>query len=151
MRSEQEVVERFNEVYEREHRKKLDEYLTAAPINCKHIGRYRVKGNGIMGFCGNPSVLIKVGKPVFVCQDIDTAKHCPCYECHNSEASVTQEFLNELKSPSICGQKYPKLAMLLWFLQRLPSDESNTRRGRLWTLIVETLKGVKAILLLKWM
>jgi len=150
MRTENEVSERFHEVYERELRRKLDEYLTTAPINCRYNSRYRVKGNGVMGFCGNPAILVQAGKPVFLCQDIETAKHCRCYECRNTESSATQEFIEELKSPSVCGQKYPKLAMLLWFMQKLPSSEQDTRRGRLWTLLKDWAKNIWDMTTFRW-
>lgn len=151
MRTEVEIRERFDELFERELRRKLIEYLTRTPLNCKYNCRHRVKGNGQVGFCINPAVLTRLPKPVFVCQEDDTAQRCPVYECRNTEATVKQEFLEEIKSPSICGQRYPKLAVLLWFMQRLPERDLPTRRARLCDLVKEFFRTCKALLLLKWL
>jgi hypothetical protein len=151
MRTEAEIKEKFDDVFDRELRRKLTEYLTRAPINCRFNCRQRVKGNGAMGFCFNPAVLTKLSRPVFICQDGETATRCPAYDCKNTEVSVKQEFLEEIKSPSICGQKYPKLAVLLWLIQRMPEQEQSTRGARLWALVKESLRTFKDIAFMRWL
>jgi len=77
---------------------------------------------------------------IFVCNSDEVAKRCRVFECRNTESSVESEFESILRSPARCGDEYPKLAMLIWFLQ---DDKSDTSRiGRLkslfWNLITLT-------------
>jgi len=88
----------------------------------------RVKGQGMMGFCQNPLVLDHAKTKVFVCSDDDTAKRCRVFGCRNTEESVRGDFDAIMKSPARCGHDYPKLAMLIWFLQEY---ENSTRFSRL--------------------
>ena len=151
MRTEQEILAKFNELADKELRRKLTTYLTRSPINCRFNCRHRIKGNGAVGFCFNPSVLIGLKKQVFVCQEDETAQGCQCYECKNTEHGVRQEFVEELKSPSVCGQKYPKLAVLLWSMQKMPYQEQETRRERLVSLLREMIRAGLDILRMRWL
>jgi len=150
MRKESEVKEKFDEIYLREMRKKLSDYLTRSYVNCKFNTRFRVKGNGMVGFCQNPVVCISAGKPIFVCSDDGVSKKCECFECKNEERSVEREFIEEISSPSLCGQKYPKLAVLLWFLQKMPNQENPNKIGRLRMIIAEIARLIKDVVILRW-
>jgi hypothetical protein len=150
VRTEAEIRERFDELFERELRRKLSEYLTRTSLNCRYNSRHRVKGDGQVGFCVCPAVLTRLEKPVYVCQDDGTARRCPVYECKNTEAGVRQEFLEEIRSPSVCGQRYPKLAVLLWFMQRLPDRELPSRGARLCDLVRDVARKLRALLLSRW-
>jgi len=122
MQTEEKVRERFDELYERELRKKKKEFLSCDYRNCRYNTRYKVKGNGFIGFCLNPKILSKTKHSMRICNDAESAKACSEYQCLHIEESITRKFHDELKSPSICGKKYPKLAVLLWFLQQIPNE-----------------------------
>lgn len=117
MRDRQEVLDRFRELADRYLRERKDRYLSRFPINCQHNVRLRVKGKGHLGFCQNPLVLAKCGQRMFSCNDANTAQRCRVFVCRSTEATVEAEFKEILGSPARCGNEYPKLAMLIWFLQ----------------------------------
>jgi len=132
MRTESEVKEKFDELYTRELQKKYARYLTKGYRNCRYNNVHRVRENGRIGFCHHPEIANTDVDGTFTlvaCNDDDTARKCKCFECKNTEKSVLDEFLKELQNPSECGKRYPKIAVLLWFLQRMPDTEA-TRFGR---------------------
>lgn len=144
MRDRQEVLERFRELRDRYLKERKEQYLERSPINCVHNVRLRVKGKGQFGFCQNPLVLAKCGKSkLFLCNDKDTASRCRVFVCRNTEDSVEAEFKEILASPARCGNDYPKLAMLIWFLQdfdihrRVDRFAQTVRKasGAVWGLI----------------
>jgi len=150
MRSEEQVRERFNQLYERELDKKKKKFLSCNFRNCVYNDIHRVKGNGSFGFCHNPIVVSRTKQFLFVCNDEQTAKKCRYYKCKNNEQAVVESFHSELKSPAICGQKYPKLAVLLWFLQRMPDAEEATRFKRLCGCAKDLFRSLRCLLTFRW-
>ena len=116
MRTREEVLDRFRELRNKTLRQRKEKFLSKDFLNCTHNVRLPVKDVGKVGLCQNPEVLRKRGKPL-VCNDGDFSGRCPCFECIDDESSVKQSFNEILASPSRCGEEYPKLAMLIWFLQ----------------------------------
>lgn len=131
MRDKAEVLDKFMEVREVKLRERKILYLRRAPINCEYNQRIRLKGKGQVGFCQNSDVKDKTSSGMFLCNDDDVAQKCQSFECKNTEESVEQDFDEVLKSPARCGNEYPKLAMLIWFLQEF---EPESRMGRFWYL-----------------
>jgi len=118
MRDRQEVVDRYIELRDRYLKERKEQYLGKLPINCSHNVRLRVKGKGQLGFCQNPQVLSKCGPhKMFLCNEPDTAQRCRVFNCRNTEVTVEAEMKEIMGSPARCGNDYPKLAMLIWFLQ----------------------------------
>jgi hypothetical protein len=147
MRSKREVLQRFEELRATRLKKRKDEFLTQSPQNCRHNARMRVKGKGVVGFCQNPNVLKRCDSHLFVCDEELTASRCRVFECRNDEASVERDFEEILASPSRCGNEYPKLAIMIWFLQEY---ESTTRGSRLkyeWSKLLSSIWRMAA---LKW-
>ena len=121
MRDKEEVLEKFREVREAKLKERKQAYLCKASINCRHNARLRVKGKGQVGFCQNQLVLSKTTRGLFACDD-ETAARCKVFECKNDEASVEADFMEVLRSPARCGDEYPKLAMMIWFLQEFEAQ-----------------------------
>lgn len=129
MRDKQEVLEKFWDLSDRALKELKLKYLSRHPINCSHNVRYKVKGKGQIGLCQNPVVLSYCRtKKVFVCNDTETACRCKLFKCVNSNESVETNFRNILRSPSRCGNDYPKLAILIWFLQDYNTFDKRTVR-----------------------
>ena len=129
MRNKREVLEKYQEVRANRLKKRKEQFLSKLARNCQHNTRMRVKGQGTVGFCQNPVVLHQAKTKVFVCSDDDTAKRCRVFSCRNSHQSVEDDFESVLRSPARCGNDYPKLAMLIWFLQDYPNASKATRFG----------------------
>lgn len=145
MRNRQEVLDRFRELRDRYLKERKERFLSRLSINCSHNVRLRVKGKGQFGFCQNPLVLAKCGpQKAFICNEADTAQRCRVFACRHTEAEVEHEFKEVLSSPARCGNEYPKLAMLIWFLQETPEMHGRAMRfsqmvrrafGSLWGIV----------------
>lgn len=122
MREKHEVLEKFREMRTLKLKERKEQFLNRQPRNCFFNFRQRIRENSVVGFCQNPEVIKTVGTKVFVCNDCETAKRCTLFRCANTEESVAREFDEILKSPARCGQDYPKLAILIWFLQDYSSN-----------------------------
>jgi hypothetical protein len=148
MRDRQEVLEKFRELSVRYLRERKEQFLGRLPINCEHNVRLLVKGKGKIGLCRNPVILSK-GAPTkwFACNDENTACRCKVFSCKNTEESVEQDFNAILESPSRCGNDYPKLGVLIWFLQDL---KENGRGSRLSGLAMRALRSIWGIVTLRW-
>jgi len=86
------------------------------PINCIHNEKVRIHGNGYVGLCQEESRKTSLKSGIFVCESTEVCDSCPLYVCKHTEISVEQDFNDIIRQPSVCGQEYPKLAMLLWVL-----------------------------------
>lgn len=118
MRSENEVISMFEKHKARCLQKRMKEYLSCKPRNCKHNQRLRVKNKGMVGICQCPQVLKESKEPLFVCDTDEVAQGCPYFSCKNTRESVVDSFENVLSSPTRCGEEYPKLAALIWVLMK---------------------------------
>ena len=123
MRSHDEVMVKFIEVRNTKLKEMKHSYLSKIPINCVYNNRLRVKGRGQVGFCSDNGVCAKSKNGLFVCNDEETSRHCISFCCKHTEQSVERDFMDILKSPARCGEEYPKLAMLIWFLQDVDKSE----------------------------
>jgi hypothetical protein len=147
MREKQEVLEKFAEMRALKLKERKEGFLNRQPRNCYFNFRQRVRENSIVGFCQNPEVIKTIGTKVFVCNDCETAKRCNSFQCRNTEESVERDFDDVLKSPARCGQEYPKLAILIWFLQDYESQNRWVRLGRLTASIG---KGLYKLMFFRW-
>ena len=132
MREKSEVLEKFRELRERYLKERKENFLSKKPINCSHNIRLRVKGKGHFGFCQNPLILAKCGShKMFICNECETAQRCNVFVCKNTAEEVEQTFSEIMASPARCGNDYPKLAMLIWFLQDFDVRKRSSRLGQL--------------------
>jgi hypothetical protein len=139
VREKEEVLDKFLELRNLKLRERKQAFLCRASINCIHNTRMRVKGKGQLGFCQNQEVLNRTAKGMFVCSEDETAQRCKVFECRNSEESVEADFNEILRSPARCGNDYPKLAMLIWFLQEFEAQGRCARFVSLWKKMGDSL------------
>jgi hypothetical protein len=144
MRSREEVLERFRELRDKNLRQRKSRFLSSEFVNCAHNVRLPVKGVGKVGLCQNPVLLAYRGRPL-VCNDSEFSVRCECFKCIHTERLIEHEFDTILSSPSRCGEEYPKLAMLIWFLQddsRHPETRSRRLLGHVKRAFSELFKAV---------
>ena len=149
MRSREEVMHKFREMCaEKLHARRM-EFLSRQPINCVHNLRMRLKGKGQVGVCQNPVLMSNIRAGVFFCNDNEVARRCKVFECKNTDVSVQADFDSILRSPSRCGNEYPKLAMMIWFLQEWGDKERN-RWGRLLEITGRTCRALWGLISFRW-
>jgi hypothetical protein len=147
MREKQEVVDRYIELRDRYLKERKDAYLARMPINCVHNVRLHVPGKGYFRFCQNPLVIAQSKQGMFLCHDPETAKRCRVFSGKNTAEMVEQTFDDIMRSPARCGSEYPKMAMLIWFLQEF---ESRGRAARLGQAIRRLLVSIWNIITIRW-
>lgn len=144
MKTELEIREKQREVYDKSLSKMLEEYTSRQSINCEYNVRRIIKGHGKIGFCSHPKMIEKRG-PNVRCDGCKIAQTCIAFKCKNTVDSVTEEFESIVSSPSRCGDKFPKLAVLLWVLQG-----EKTNFGRLKRAGLCLYRALIDIILLRW-
>jgi len=148
MRDRSEVLEKFRELRNRYLEERKTQFLGRNPINCVHNVRFRVKDKGYLWLCQNPLILAKCGhQNMFVCNECDTAQRCRVFSCRSTEVSVEQTFNEILASPARCGNDYPKLAMLIWFLQDF---ELNGRAMRFAQMVKRAFGSLWGLISFRW-
>jgi len=148
MRSEEEVASKSKEIYHKHLRERQAKYLSVCHLNCNWNKRHRVKGNNEVGFCQNTQILAKAKNDIFICNEAETAQQCLCFECKHTEESVKNDFDEIIKNPAHCGQEYPKLAVLIWILQK--EAKQSSRKERLKQVSGELLDMLMNLLMFKW-
>lgn len=116
MKGKEEIKSKMMNLMERCLKERKRKLLSRSPSNCEFDSKVRIHGNGTIDVCQLTEKKTSVGSGIFVCDD-SICEKCEFYHCNNTEESVTNEFNEILKNPSICGQEYPKLATLLWVLE----------------------------------
>ncbi len=147
MRSKEEVKAKFDDLYRRRLSQRREEFLKRTHLNCKHNVKLRVKGIGKCGFCRNPEVLRRTKGAPFVCDEEEKAQRCKLYECINTPDAVKEDFEEILRNPARCGELYPKLAMMIWFLQ---DSSRRNRLQRFRTALGEVVRSISALLFWRW-
>jgi len=148
MRERQEVLEKFRELRDRYLKERKESFLSHKPINCSHNVRLRVKGKGHFCFCQNPMILAKCGnQKMFLCNEDDSARGCQVFSCKNTPETVEQTFAEIMASPARCGNDYPKLAMLIWFLQDF---DIRSRTERIMQLFKRIFSSIWSIIFCRW-
>jgi len=146
MRKEKEVKERLGALCVDRLKKRKEEFLSITSRNCQFNARSRVPGKGMLGFCRNKD-LCGSRKSILVCDGDETAKKCNRFKCRNTRGSVEDGFNDILKSPARCGGEYPKIAVLIWFLQDFPTQSRMKRMSR---SLRELTLAVRRLLFFRW-
>ena len=147
MISEEELRSKFEELRERRLSQRKSKYLSRNHRNCEYNRRMTVKGNGKCGFCSNPCILKHYNGGPLVCDEEGRANSCPEFSCRNTPESVEKEFDEILRDPARCGNEYPKLAILIWFLQ---DSSRSSRYERLKNCSISIMKSIWTLISLKW-
>ena len=145
MRSKNEILEKFYDLYQRRLKERKKKYLSKSHLNCIYNKKSRVKDHGVLGFCGNEKVTKYQRRFVVLCNDETTAEGCDKFRCKHSEESVEKDFVEILRSPSRCGQEYPKLAVLIYILQNenIKAGKQNIKTGSDQNELEKNLFGEK--------
>jgi hypothetical protein len=147
MRDRDEVIAKFEQLKSKRLAQRKREFICKHHKNCSHNIRLTVKGNGKCGFCRHPEIMDKNNGRPFVCDEEGTARRCKLFDCRNTSESVEEDFEEILSSPSRCGNSYPKLAILIWFLQ---DSRRRTRSQRFMISFVDVFRSLFALLLGRW-
>jgi hypothetical protein len=147
MRTQEEVLAKFESLRDNLLSKRKELFLSREHKNCCfNIGR-RIRGHGKCCFCINDEILRRANGGPFVCDDEGTAKKCKFFVCRNSPESVESDFEEILRSPAQCGNEYPKLAILIWFLQD-SSSKSRVLRFRL--ALLDIFHSLRRFIFFRW-
>ncbi len=80
-----------------------------------------------------------------ICTD-DTCNNCPFFSCKYTKELINLEFKKDVSDPAICGNKEPKIAVLIWVLKLLKENNEMVYindmecKENLWTKILKMLK-----------
>lgn len=105
-------------------KERKQKFLRRLPDNCTSSKRCKVNGQTV-AFCIHPH--IANGGGIMVCGELESGR-CPRFKCRYTEEQIEADFERILRSPTLCGDEYPKLAMLIWFLQDLGKQGSRPER-----------------------
>lgn len=124
MRSEEEILNKAREVFNKEKEKYINDRLyNKKSINCIHFDKLKVKNIGIVNYCKKKSLILNDSdNKLFVCDD-NWSKRCEFYNCKYTKPSIEKEFLEIVSNPIVCSQKFPKLAVLLWIIGNKDSSD----------------------------
>jgi len=147
MRDKKEVREKFEELRANRLRKRKDEFLSRSCQNCVFNSKEHIKGRGKVRLCTNDKVLEKIGRSILVCEDDKVAQSCGAYQCRNTKEDVESSFDEILRSPARCGNEYPKLAIMIWFLQ---SQASGNRWERLRDAVRSMCRSAWHFAMFRW-
>lgn len=113
MKTEQEVREQLKETYE--HRLSL-RVLRKEKNSCKNCE----KGSMQTLDLGEFGEYVK-----YVCMNgyENKCNSCPLFKCKYTREQIEEEMFEDIKDPSICGCKEPKIAALLWVLHKNQEEQ----------------------------
>lgn len=133
MRTQEEVEIKLEELYNKRLKVRFKRCLKLSYLNCKYNQRMVMeKGNfrSTIGTCTNPKK--SNNGQILVCNEDEAAEKC-CEYCNEmTRESVEEQFKSDISNPKICGQKEPKIAVLLWLLHKekqFPEMETLEQEG----------------------
>jgi hypothetical protein len=133
MKTEAELKMRLNELYDHRLTLRIRRLLRRGFRNCVHNKRVSLEdGNGEFegrfGLCMNP-VVTGSEDAVLKCGN-EREKGCQCYKAkYESRDQVKAEFDAELRDPKICGQREPKIAVMMWVLHEGAESSLGSAQG----------------------
>lgn len=111
MRTYEEVKEKAVLLRNKYLKERIREFTCQKPVNCQYFCKVKLANGSKCGVCTLPK-----NRELSEC-NCEVCKKCPKFVCRNTDESVIDDFNEIVDSASRCGQEYPKLAILLWFLQ----------------------------------
>lgn len=115
MKTEEQIKEKLEKVVQKRLDQRFEKYLNKHYRNCKYNLQKNIDGKEHC-FCTNTSSTIVKNELISICENAETCESCNLYECKHTEQSIRNKFIDEISSPSVCGVKEPKIAVLLWVL-----------------------------------
>lgn len=147
MKSREEVQAKFDDLRRRRLSQRRDKFLNREPRNCRHNVRLRLKGSGKCGFCRNPEIMKRTKGEPFLCDEEEKARRCKLYDCLNTPETVEEDFEEVLRNPARCGEEYPKLAIMIWFLQ---DTSRRSRYYRFRVAVSEVFRSIASLVFWRW-
>lgn len=103
--------------------------LCKQPCNCCRSSPLKIAGT----FDGHYCLYNFLNEEKIIVCDNELASVCDLFSCKNTVDAVRDSFNKIIRNPALCGEKYPKLAGLLWVLGGDLSDkeidsENNKKR-----------------------
>ena len=124
MKSRLEIQENFEVLCDKRLKNRYKKLLARTTKNCCYSQCYGVNdGENSVVLC-QPEIN---DKKLFICND-DICAKCKSFDLKKTKKEIEEEFMNDMSNPQICGQKEPKIAVLLWVLQeekKLPEEKSH--------------------------
>ena len=126
MRTYQEVKDKAVFLREKYLKARIDEFTCRKPINCLFAKKAKLN-------TGKAMLCVDDSQPEITVCDCERCKKCSRFVCKNTEESIIDDFNEIINSVSRCMQEYPKLALMLWFLQDYdPSVEKSRHWWKIW-------------------
>lgn len=145
MKNEIEIKQQLEDAYQYRLKLRLRKFLSRDYRNCLHNRMAVVSGDAV-GYCScvENSSLDKLK----ICNDAKCAEQCSEYVCKHTRQSIESQMLSDVKDPKLCGQKEPKLAVLLWVLtdgqRQMPQEApvGDKDSAGLWRKLLNALKSI---------
>lgn len=111
MQLKSEIQARLWHLYNERLRLRFKKYLARYYRNCQ----FNVKA-GKDEICVCTNVANSSLDRIFIC-GMEQCSACQLYKCKYTKDKIEEYFLKDISNPTICGQKEPKIAVLMWVLQ----------------------------------
>ena len=116
MKTEEQIKQKIEQLFQKRLEQRFEKYLSKNYRNCLYNFSREIGGEEHF-FCANvynPSVKENI---IHLCEGNENCKQCKYYVCKHTRESVREQMIEDISSPSVCGVKEPKLAVLLWVLK----------------------------------
>ena len=138
MRQKEEIGKKLTELYDKRLKLRFRRYLKRSYFNCEHNSRVVVDSEFVnkVGCCLNKK--IQDGESITICNDDKSALSCKYYNNLNNKKNIEERFVEDISNPKICGQKEPKIAVLLWVLhnnKEFPEEKEVGIWKKIWRRI----------------
>lgn len=121
MHSKKEVKKKLRDVKGKYLSDRYQDKLAKKPCNCHYNYRHvlvNAEGEEVeIGLCMLDASDTEEWEG-FICDDEETAKNCPYFDCKNSRESIKQEFEEDLEDEVVVANQYKDIAALQWVLQQ---------------------------------
>lgn len=124
MKTEEQIKEKIEQVFQKRLNQRIEKYLSRNNRNCLYNISKEIDGKEHL-FCANPENPIVKKEIISICETIEDCKKCEHYVCKNTKEIVERQFVEDISDPSVCGIREPKLAVLLWVLNDKNKDEKS--------------------------
>lgn len=115
MRQRKEIEKKLLDYYDKRLKLRIKKYLKRSYMNCCYNERCFVDNITNKVGCCTKKELHKDDK-ITLCNIDSKALECKFYKNKNNRQTIEEQFIADISDPKICGQKEPKIAVLLWVL-----------------------------------
>ena len=128
------LQQHFNFYLNKRINNRIEQKLKKHYSNCRYSERFNR-----FHICTNVNNLKK--DSYVICSD-ERCNNCPYYKpvyTSKNKQQIIEQFYNDINDPAICGNKQPKIAVLIWVL-KLFRDEK-TEKKSIWKKIFHWIKN----------